>query len=96
MSARPVSVWFEMPPSQTVDLALAFAIRSQRQVRDSTQEEAAHAAGVTVGTYGQIERGRVNPTWTTVKSIAQALDVKVSELAAHAEEVEHAMRGETP
>lgn len=49
--------------------------------------KAAWAAGLTVGTYGQIERGRVNPTWTTFKSIARALGVTPAGLAALAERV---------
>ena len=77
-----------MPPSHTVDLALASAIRGQRRAQRSTQEEVAHAAGITVGTYGGIERGRVNPTWTTVQRISEALAIKLSELAAIAEDAE--------
>jgi DNA-binding XRE family transcriptional regulator len=73
-----------MPPSR-VDEALAAAIHRQRQTHDLTQEEAAHAADVTVGTYGGIERGRINPTWTTFKSIARGLGITTAELAALAE-----------
>jgi transcriptional regulator with XRE-family HTH domain len=82
-----------MPPSQAVDLALASAIRSQRQARHSTQEEIAHAAGITIGTYGGIERGRINPTWTTVQRIAGALAIRLSELAAIAEGIPHSNLG---
>ncbi len=78
-----------MPPSRAVDPALASAIRSQRRAQRSTQEEVAYAAGITVGTYGGIERGRINPTWTTVQMIAEALAIKLSELAAIAEGVQH-------
>jgi XRE family transcriptional regulator, regulator of sulfur utilization len=74
-----------MPPSQ-IDPALAEAIRSRRQARRLTQERVAHAAGITAGTYNAIECGRTNPTWSTVKRIAHALDIRVSELAASAEE----------
>ncbi len=73
-----------MPPA-AVDKSLAAAIRRQRVARGYTQEQVAHAAGVTIGTYGQIERGRVNPTWTTAKDIARGLGVTPAELAALAE-----------
>ena len=49
------------------------------------QEKVAHAAGITVGTYNGIERGRINPTWSTVRGIARALGMRASELATLAE-----------
>ncbi len=70
-----------MPPSGSADQVLAAALRLRREARGFTQEAVAHAAEVTVGTFGQIERGRVNPTWMTVKRIARALDISLAELA---------------
>jgi transcriptional regulator with XRE-family HTH domain len=70
-----------MPSPRTVDQVLAAALRLRREARGATQEEIAHAAGVTVGTFGQIERGQVNPRWMTVKRIAKALDTPLAELA---------------
>lgn len=70
-----------MPPSGSADQVLAAALRLRREARGVTQEAVAHAAGVTVGTFGQIERGHVNPTWMTVKQIAKALDISLAELA---------------
>ena len=61
--------------------ALGEAIRQLRNKRGLSQEDLAHAAGVTTGTVSTIERGNSNPTWGTVKSIAQALGVSVVELA---------------
>jgi transcriptional regulator with XRE-family HTH domain len=83
-----------MPPAQ-IDPALAAAIRGQRHARGLTQERVAHTAGITAGTYNAIERGRTNPTWSTVKRIAGALALKPSELAASAErhESDAATRG---
>jgi len=74
-----------VPPSGSIDRALADAILGRRKARQATQEETAYAAGLTVGTFGLIERGRINPTWTTVQRIANALDITLSELAAIAE-----------
>jgi transcriptional regulator with XRE-family HTH domain len=67
--------------SQSIDQVLASALRLRREARGATQEEIAYAAGVTVGTFGQIERGQVNPRWMTVKRIAKALDTPLAELA---------------
>jgi transcriptional regulator with XRE-family HTH domain len=61
--------------------ALGEAIRQLRTKRGISQEDLAHLAGVTTGTLSVIERGRSNPAWGTVKSIAKALDVSMPELA---------------
>ena len=61
--------------------ALGEAIRQLRNKRGLSQEDLAHAAGVTTGTVSTIERGNSNPPWGTVKRIAQALGVTIVELA---------------
>jgi transcriptional regulator with XRE-family HTH domain len=61
--------------------ALGKAIRQLREKRGATQEALAYEAGITTGTLSLIERGQSNPAWGTVKSIAKALGVSVSELA---------------
>jgi len=68
--------------------ALGTAIRQLRETRGGSQEDLAHEAGVTTGTLSAIERGRSNPTWGTVKGIARALDVSLSELAKRAERLD--------
>jgi transcriptional regulator with XRE-family HTH domain len=66
--------------------ALGAAIRQLRLERGISQEDLAHAAGVTTGTLSIIERGRSNPTWGTVREIARALEVSVSQLADRVEQ----------
>lgn len=68
--------------------ALGKAIRQLRDKRGMTQEALAHAAGVTVGHLSMIERGYSNPTWATMKAIAQALDDTLASLAGLAERLE--------
>lgn len=68
--------------------ALGRAIRALRQKRGYTLKTLAPKAGVTWGTLGVIERGEANPTWGTVREIASALGVSVSELAKLAEKFE--------
>jgi len=65
--------------------ALGAAIRQLRDKRGVTQEDLAHDAGVTTGTLSLIERGKSNPAWGTVKSIAAALGVSVADVAKLAE-----------
>jgi transcriptional regulator with XRE-family HTH domain len=65
--------------------ALGKAIRQLRQERDMTQEALAHAAGVTVSHLSTIERGHSNPTWATVKGLAAALGVTMSDIATQSD-----------
>ncbi|HTA98687.1 MAG TPA: helix-turn-helix transcriptional regulator [Solirubrobacteraceae bacterium] len=74
-----------MPPLDKPDPKLADAIRTLRATKGATQEDVAHAAGLTSSSYSRIERGLTNPAWTTVQRIASALDVTQAELAAAAE-----------
>jgi transcriptional regulator with XRE-family HTH domain len=68
------------------DSALADALRQLRTERGDTQEDLAHKAGLTVAAFARIERGHANPTWTTVRRLASALEIS---LAALGETVEH-------
>jgi transcriptional regulator with XRE-family HTH domain len=51
-------------------------------------EAVAAKAGITPNMLSLIERGRGNPTWSTVQGIAAALDIPVAKLAATAEKLE--------
>jgi transcriptional regulator with XRE-family HTH domain len=64
---------------------LAKAIRELRTKRGVTQEDLAHGAGITVGHLSKIERGLANPGWSTVEAIADALDVKMTEVVRRVE-----------
>jgi len=68
--------------------ALGKAIRSLREKRGDSLANLGPRAGVAPNTLSLIERGEANPTWHTVKSIASALDVPISELAKAAEKLE--------
>lgn len=61
--------------------ALGEAVRQLREKRGLTQEGLAQDAGVTTGTVSLVERGRSNPSWGTVKAIANGLGVSIAELA---------------
>jgi transcriptional regulator with XRE-family HTH domain len=73
------------------DLALAAVLRDLRTDRGDTQEDLAHRAGLTVAAFARIERGHANPTWTSVRRIADALEIS---LAALGEAVEQSDRGD--
>ena len=61
--------------------ALGAAIRELREKRDLSQEALAEKAGLTGRTVSAIETGNANPTWATVRDIASALRVSISEVA---------------
>jgi transcriptional regulator with XRE-family HTH domain len=63
------------------DQALASTVRRMRVERGDTQEDLAHRAGLTVAAFARIERGHANPTWTTVRRIANALEISLVTLA---------------
>jgi transcriptional regulator with XRE-family HTH domain len=67
-----------LPP----DPDLGQALRRLRQERDLTQEGVSHAADLTLGAYGRIERSEVAPAWPTIRAIARGLGVTMQELGA--------------
>jgi len=64
------------------DLVLASLLKRLREEQGITQEELAYDAGITVSALSRIERGLNGPGWTTVKRIADALGVSLSDLVA--------------
>lgn len=71
-----------MPP---IDTALAAVLRRLRTERELSQEAVAHQAGVSYTTLAKIELAQSNPGWATVRAVADALGVKLAELAAAVE-----------
>jgi transcriptional regulator with XRE-family HTH domain len=69
-----------VPISVPADQILASTLRRLRQERNQTQEDLAYSAGITVAALARIERGQANPRWTTVTSIASALEIGMGEL----------------
>jgi transcriptional regulator with XRE-family HTH domain len=61
--------------------ALGAAVKQLREQRGTTQEALAYEAGITTGTLSQLERGISNPSWGTLKAVAEALGVSMVELA---------------
>lgn len=67
------------------DPALAVVLRRLREDRGMTLEALAFKSGVSTGSLGRIELGRSSAAWSTVRQIADALDVSLTELAAAVE-----------
>ena len=75
-----------MPLPGDIDADLARALRALREQRGRSQEALAHEAGLTLRTLQRIERAQSNPTWSTVRRLARALGVSLTELAGTVEE----------
>ena len=75
-----------MPTQESIDQALARALRRLRRENGNTQEDLAHNAGITVTSLARIERGQTNPRWTTVRRITSALEISLAELVVVVED----------
>jgi transcriptional regulator with XRE-family HTH domain len=56
------------------------AIKLCRTQRGLTQSEVSDAADISVSYLSLVERGKRDPNWSTVQSVAAALDIPVSML----------------
>jgi transcriptional regulator with XRE-family HTH domain len=65
-----------LPP----DPSLGAALLQFREARGLSQEEVSHAADITLGAYGKIERNEVAPAWATVRSIAKGFGITMQQL----------------
>jgi transcriptional regulator with XRE-family HTH domain len=68
------------------DASFGALLKRLREERKITQEALAFDAGITVSALSRIERGRNDPGWTTVNSIAKALGVSLMELVSDVED----------
>jgi transcriptional regulator with XRE-family HTH domain len=75
-----------MPPQKrgygTVDLKKMIGIRigDLRKQKGLTQEKLAEKMGVSPKYLSSIERGKENPTLTTIINLAQSMDVEISDI----------------
>lgn len=71
------------------NVALGKAIRQLRKEAKLTQRNLAQQTGISVKELRQIERGRVNADWGTVRHLAYAMEAKLADvfrLTGHLEE----------
>jgi transcriptional regulator with XRE-family HTH domain len=68
--------------------ALGLAIRRLRDERGLKSHEVAKMANVNSTHFSRMEHGSINPSWGTVRRVARALGLEVSELASRAEQIE--------
>jgi XRE family transcriptional regulator, regulator of sulfur utilization len=68
--------------AKNIQAALGARIRQLRKDREWSQEDLAAASGMHWTYIGQVERGERNLTLQSLRSIAKALNLKMSELLA--------------
>ena len=83
-----------MAPRTEPQPGLGKAIRQLRTDRGLSQEEVGKGAGIHPTWISHIESGRNNPAWGSVRRIAAALGVSLSELAGLAERLEPGRDGD--
>jgi transcriptional regulator with XRE-family HTH domain len=70
-----------MPSAPTKpDPALGAAVRRLRESRGLSMEAVAYRSGVTLNTITRLELAQSEPGWMTVRKVAAALEVPLSEL----------------
>jgi transcriptional regulator with XRE-family HTH domain len=67
------------------DPALGPLLRAAREDRGLRREQVAADAGITLSTLGNVERGEADPSWSTVRAIAAALELPLAELGRRVE-----------
>ncbi len=87
-----------MPQPVDPQRALGEAVRLRRMEKgvDLTQRALADRAGITVAHLSNLEKGRVNPTWGTMRSLAAALGLSLRELAVRTESLIEAEADNAP
>jgi transcriptional regulator with XRE-family HTH domain len=74
----------DQPPDPALGKVLK-RLREQRGDKGESRESLAYRSGITAGSLAQIEHGRANPSWPTVRAICRALEVSLVDLAAQVE-----------
>jgi transcriptional regulator with XRE-family HTH domain len=74
------------PKAKPSHKAFGQAVRATREEKGLTQAAFAKKSGLHVSYLSGVENGQRNPTLTALSQIAKALGLKLSELAARAEQ----------
>ncbi len=69
--------------------ALGLAVQARRHEIESTQEMLANDTGLHQRWISNVETGKRNPSYASLKHLATGLDLAASELIGRAEKIEH-------
>jgi transcriptional regulator with XRE-family HTH domain len=77
-----------MPVAPAFQLALGLAVKARRGERGLTQEQLANDTGLHQRWISNVETGKRNPSYGSLRRLAAGLDLNTSELLARAEQIE--------
>jgi transcriptional regulator with XRE-family HTH domain len=77
-----------MPASAAFQLALGLAVKARREQLGITQEQIANDTDLHQRWISNIETGKRNPSYGSLRRLAAGLDLTASELIARAEQIE--------
>jgi transcriptional regulator with XRE-family HTH domain len=74
--------------SPAFQLALGLAVKARREELGRTQETVANDTGLHQRWISNVETGKRNPSYASLRRLAAGLDLSASELLARAEQIE--------
>jgi transcriptional regulator with XRE-family HTH domain len=77
-----------MPATPTFKRALGEAVKARREELGLTQEEVAHNGSLHQRWVSNVETGKRNPSYESLRRLAAGLGLTASELIARAEQIE--------
>jgi transcriptional regulator with XRE-family HTH domain len=77
-----------MPDLPAPQVALGLAVKARRQELGLTQEQLAHETGLHQRWISNVETGKRNPSYSSLRRLASGLQLATSELIARAEQLE--------
>jgi transcriptional regulator with XRE-family HTH domain len=77
-----------MPATPDFQAALGAAVKARREALGLTQEQLAHESKLHQRWVSNIETGKRNPSYGSLRRLAAGLGLSVSELTARAEQIE--------
>jgi transcriptional regulator with XRE-family HTH domain len=87
-----------MPASPAFQVALGLAVKSRREELGLTQEQVYLRTEIQQRYLSNVETGKRNPSYASLRRLAAGLDLSASELLARAEQLEESgiKTGSTP
>jgi DNA-binding XRE family transcriptional regulator len=84
--------------ARSTSLTLGATVRELREARGVSREVLAVEAGLGTGTLARLELGKSDPPWSTLRAVAAALEVTMSDLTAavEAHELADPLEGSRP
>jgi transcriptional regulator with XRE-family HTH domain len=77
-----------MSASLAFQAALGTAVKARREELKRTQEQLANDSGLHQRWISNVETGKRNPSYSSLRRLAAALELSASELIARAEQIE--------